>query len=481
MSWQPYPLAAATRETLAADRAQAVLPERLRDRLPEEDKGDDHGPRQDPARGAAPDGAVPHHRDRLSRRRDRHQGLLARRGCRAVRRARHRLVRAEGGAGGDGRDARSRALPLCRRGPVRQAVRPRPDQHCRPPGQPDRAGRRAVCGDREPAHRKNDGPGSRLRPRPVRRFGDEHADAAGGHRDARQRRPGSGLLGFLPARRGRADPVSLLRVHVPQAEDRYHAERRHGDARDRASQPGPLRPHARRGHERAAAPGEDRGAAHRAPQPAGCATGTSSRRTTSCSSSHPTRKCSSRPGGIWARRRPAASSRTAAISTICASSPRGRAWWAGRSAISRCRATRRWSSPTSAAATPTSCRAPTSCSSSATASALLAHRDDFSALRAFFGDSIKGTAEFSYVSIGLGMALGLLLGAIRIPLPGIGTSLGRPVGRPDRGAGPGQPAAHAAASTGPSRCRPTSCCATWGSRSFSRRSGWLRGPSSPRR
>ena len=52
---------------------------------------------------------------------------------------------------------------------------------------------------------------------------------------------------------------------------------------------------------------------------------------------------------------------------------------------------------------------------------MLAHRDDFSALRQFFGDSIKGTAEFSYVSIGLGMALGFLLGAIRIPLPGIGT------------------------------------------------------------
>ena len=51
---------------------------------------------------------------------------------------------------------------------------------------------------------------------------------------------------------------------------------------------------------------------------------------------------------------------------------------------------------------------------------LLANRGDFAALRRFFGDSIKGTAEFSYISIGLGMALGLLLGAIQIPLPGIG-------------------------------------------------------------
>jgi|RhiMethySRZTD1v2_1073278.scaffolds.fasta_scaffold00032_29 putative transport protein len=52
---------------------------------------------------------------------------------------------------------------------------------------------------------------------------------------------------------------------------------------------------------------------------------------------------------------------------------------------------------------------------------ILAHRADFPALRRFFGDSIKGTAEFSYISIGLGMALGLLLGAIAFPVPGVGT------------------------------------------------------------
>ena len=56
---------------------------------------------------------------------------------------------------------------------------------------------------------------------------------------------------------------------------------------------------------------------------------------------------------------------------------------------------------------------------------LLAHRADFPALRAFFGDSIKGTAEFSYISIGLGMALGLLTGVISVPIPGVGkVSLG---------------------------------------------------------
>jgi len=52
---------------------------------------------------------------------------------------------------------------------------------------------------------------------------------------------------------------------------------------------------------------------------------------------------------------------------------------------------------------------------------LLANRADFPALRKFFGDSIKGTTEFSYISIGVGMALGFLLGAISIPLPGVGT------------------------------------------------------------
>jgi len=35
-------------------------------------------------------------------------------------------------------------------------------------------------------------------------------------------------------------------------------------------------------------------------------------------------------------------------------------------------------------------------------------------------DSIKTTAEFSYIGIGIGMALGFLTGAIQIPLPGIG-------------------------------------------------------------
>ncbi|HZZ12221.1 MAG TPA: TrkA C-terminal domain-containing protein [Paraburkholderia sp.] len=51
---------------------------------------------------------------------------------------------------------------------------------------------------------------------------------------------------------------------------------------------------------------------------------------------------------------------------------------------------------------------------------VLTKRAAFPALRTFFGDSIKGAAEFSYISVGLGMALGFLLGAIQIPLPGVG-------------------------------------------------------------
>jgi putative transport protein len=50
------------------------------------------------------------------------------------------------------------------------------------------------------------------------------------------------------------------------------------------------------------------------------------------------------------------------------------------------------------------------------------HRD---AARKHLGDSIKGTTEFSYVSLGVGMALGVLLGVLPIPIPGLGSlSLG---------------------------------------------------------
>src|SRR5678815_3695699 len=51
---------------------------------------------------------------------------------------------------------------------------------------------------------------------------------------------------------------------------------------------------------------------------------------------------------------------------------------------------------------------------------LMANRADFPALRKFFGDSIRGTTEVSYISVGLGMAIGFAVGAISIPIPGIG-------------------------------------------------------------
>jgi putative transport protein len=51
---------------------------------------------------------------------------------------------------------------------------------------------------------------------------------------------------------------------------------------------------------------------------------------------------------------------------------------------------------------------------------VLSNRSHFPALRKYFGDSIKGTAEVSYISVGLGMALGFMIGAITIPIPGVG-------------------------------------------------------------
>jgi putative transport protein len=51
---------------------------------------------------------------------------------------------------------------------------------------------------------------------------------------------------------------------------------------------------------------------------------------------------------------------------------------------------------------------------------VLCHRADFEAVRRFFGDSIKGVADFSYISLGVGAAMGLLVGLIPIPIPGVG-------------------------------------------------------------
>jgi len=56
---------------------------------------------------------------------------------------------------------------------------------------------------------------------------------------------------------------------------------------------------------------------------------------------------------------------------------------------------------------------------------VLAARQSMQSLRKHFGDSIKSTTEISYISIGLGMSLGVLLGMLQIPFPGVGSfSLG---------------------------------------------------------
>ncbi len=42
-------------------------------------------------------------------------------------------------------------------------------------------------------------------------------------------------------------------------------------------------------------------------------------------------------------------------------------------------------------------------------------------VRRHFGDTVKAAAEFSYVSLGIGMVLGILLGLVPIPIPGLGS------------------------------------------------------------
>lgn len=51
---------------------------------------------------------------------------------------------------------------------------------------------------------------------------------------------------------------------------------------------------------------------------------------------------------------------------------------------------------------------------------LLCPRNQVDAVRHFLGDSIRSTADISYVSIGVGAALGLLAGLVPIPVPGVG-------------------------------------------------------------
>ena len=110
---------------------------------------------------------------------------------------------------------------------------------------------------------------------------------------------------------------------------------------------------------------------------------------------------------------------------------------------------------------------------------VLSHRADFDAVRRFFGDSIKGVADFSYISLGVGAAMGLLVGLIPLPIPGVGRiTLDSPGCCWSRSC---WATSAAPASSGPCRSRRTRCCETSGSRCSSRKSASRRAPSSPRR
>jgi putative transport protein len=55
---------------------------------------------------------------------------------------------------------------------------------------------------------------------------------------------------------------------------------------------------------------------------------------------------------------------------------------------------------------------------------VLAGRDRMSRVTAFFGDSYRAVSELDIVTFSLGLALGLLVGIVPIPLPGVTLKLG---------------------------------------------------------
>jgi putative transport protein len=51
---------------------------------------------------------------------------------------------------------------------------------------------------------------------------------------------------------------------------------------------------------------------------------------------------------------------------------------------------------------------------------VVANREDLAAISRYFGDSIRGTAEMNFTALGLGLAVGVFVGTIPIPIAGFG-------------------------------------------------------------
>ena len=287
-------------------------------------------------------------------------------------------------------------------------------------GESHRPGRRAAGGCRQHPARESDADEHRLWPGPVRGIGDEHADTPGSHRDARQRRSGGRLLGLLSVRRGGADPAALHRSS-------WCSSRRSRRPRPRASKLLEI--------------------ALRNPELSGKTLGDVS---------------AALPAGVQiAALRRAGRNEAASPSVVVAENDVVLAVGASKDALAQARRSlgeaadgrlltdrsdldylRVFASrpgvvgralgdldlPGGKAAVLVQVRrgdadimpSPDLVLEFGDRVGVLAHRDSFPAMRQYFGDSIKGTAEFSYISIGIGMALGFLIGAIQIPLPGIG-------------------------------------------------------------
>ena len=111
------------------------------------------------------------------------------------------------------------------------------------------------------------------------------------------------------------------------------------------------------------------------------------------------------------------------------------------SATSSCRASGAWSSPRSAAATPTSCRAPTSLLEFGDRVGMLAHRDDFPALKKILRRLDQGHRGVQLHLHRPGHGARLPAGRDPVPAARHRQALGGPGRRPDHGADPRQHAA----------------------------------------